>query len=262
MKSLTVNVSSDNWQLQQTSVRGICNLLECKSAQGSLRIRALSCVGNWGGVFPVHRQAVNIRSQWDRARLLIKCGLTYRLGNGFSKPSWIQEPREITNNYYKEHFFLQCKLFEFVPTCIIVGNGSYGDRKHWESSLNEELWELSEKRRAAPHFKRLVAGFPPRRPGFKPGSSHVGFVVDNVALGQVFSEYFGFPCQSLFHQFLFSPQSPLHIIRGWYNRPVVAAVPKVPPRKCLSMMNPCLVKVNFLAAELVWPFTGAPKHKM
>jgi hypothetical protein len=26
------------------------------------------------------------------------------------------------------------------------------------------------------------------------------FVVDKVALGQVFSEYFGFPCQSSFHQ--------------------------------------------------------------
>jgi hypothetical protein len=26
----------------------------------------------------------------------------------------------------------------------------------------------------------------------------VGFVVDKVALGQVFSEYFGFPCQSSF----------------------------------------------------------------
>jgi hypothetical protein len=41
-----------------------------------------------------------------------------------------------------------------------------------------------------------------RRPGFKPGSSHVGFVVDKVALGQVFSECFGFPCQSSFHKFL------------------------------------------------------------
>jgi hypothetical protein len=30
----------------------------------------------------------------------------------------------------------------------------------------------------------------------------VGFVVDKVALGQVFSEYFGFPSQSSFHQFL------------------------------------------------------------
>jgi hypothetical protein len=30
----------------------------------------------------------------------------------------------------------------------------------------------------------------------------MGFVVDKVALGQVFSEYFDFPCQSLFHQIL------------------------------------------------------------
>jgi hypothetical protein len=29
----------------------------------------------------------------------------------------------------------------------------------------------------------------------------VGFVVEKVALGQVFSEYFGFPCQSSFQQF-------------------------------------------------------------
>jgi hypothetical protein len=37
-------------------------------------------------------------------------------------------------------------------------------------------------------------------PGSIPG--HVGFVVDKVALEQVFSEYFGFPCQSSFHQLL------------------------------------------------------------
>jgi hypothetical protein len=30
----------------------------------------------------------------------------------------------------------------------------------------------------------------------------VGFVVDKVALGQVFSEYFGFSCQSLLYQLL------------------------------------------------------------
>jgi hypothetical protein len=30
----------------------------------------------------------------------------------------------------------------------------------------------------------------------------VGFVVDKVALGQVFSSTFRFPCQSSFHQFL------------------------------------------------------------
>jgi hypothetical protein len=39
---------------------------------------------------------------------------------------------------------------------------------------------------AVPWLRRLAAGLPPRRPGFDPGSVHVGFVVDEVALGQVF----------------------------------------------------------------------------
>jgi hypothetical protein len=38
--------------------------------------------------------------------------------------------------------------------------------------------------------------------GFDPRLVHVGCVVDEVALGQVFSEYFGFPCQSSFHRLL------------------------------------------------------------
>jgi hypothetical protein len=37
---------------------------------------------------------------------------------------------------------------------------------------------------------------------FKPGSGQVGFVVDKVALGQVFSEYFGFLCQSSIHRII------------------------------------------------------------
>jgi hypothetical protein len=56
--------------------------------------------------------------------------------------------------------------------------------------------------RAAPYLKRLVTGFSTLRPGFDPVSGQVGFVVDKLALGQVFSEYFGFPCQSSFHQLL------------------------------------------------------------
>jgi hypothetical protein len=36
----------------------------------------------------------------------------------------------------------------------------------------------------------------------------LGFVVDKVALGQVFSEYFGFPCQSSFHQILHHHNHP------------------------------------------------------
>jgi hypothetical protein len=43
------------------------------------------------------------------------------------------------------------------------------------------------------------------------------FVVAKVALGQVFSEYFGFPCQSSFHQLL--QKSSSSIIWGLYNRP-------------------------------------------
>jgi hypothetical protein len=49
----------------------------------------------------------------------------------------------------------------------------------------------------------LVAYLPSRQPGFEPGSSNVGSVIVRVALGQVSSEYFGFPWQSfiplLFH---------------------------------------------------------------
>jgi hypothetical protein len=36
-----------------------------------------------------------------------------------------------------------------------------------------------------------MTGFPQRQSGFEPMSGHEGFVVDKVALEQVFSEYFG-----------------------------------------------------------------------
>jgi hypothetical protein len=39
---------------------------------------------------------------------------------------------------------------------------------------------------AVPWLRLLVAGVSPRRPWFAPGSVHVGFVVDEVAPGQVF----------------------------------------------------------------------------
>jgi hypothetical protein len=39
-------------------------------------------------------------------------------------------------------------------------------------------------------------------------SVHVGFVVDKVALGQVFSDYLGFRYQSSFHQILHSHNHP------------------------------------------------------
>jgi hypothetical protein len=42
-------------------------------------------------------------------------------------------------------------------------------------------------------------------------SGHVGFVVDKVALEQVFSEYFGFPCQSSFHQIIHHHTHPRQV---------------------------------------------------
>jgi hypothetical protein len=53
-----------------------------------------------------------------------------------------------------------------------------------------------------PKLRWLVAGFPRRRPGFDPSSGHVRFVVDKVALGQFFFQYFGFPYQFSFHRLL------------------------------------------------------------
>jgi hypothetical protein len=44
-------------------------------------------------------------------------------------------------------------------------------------------------------------------PGFETISGQVGFVVDKVALGQVF-EYFGFPCQFSLHQILHPHNHP------------------------------------------------------
>jgi hypothetical protein len=43
---------------------------------------------------------------------------------------------------------------------------------------------------------------------------------------------------------LIFPQSPSPIIRGWYNRPVVAAVPKVPPHKLNKKGMNCLYSLE------------------
>jgi hypothetical protein len=42
-----------------------------------------------------------------------------------------------------------------------------------------------------------------------------------------------------------SPQSPSPIIRDWYSRPVVGAVPKVPPHK-LKQKDVCIQDVTIL----------------
>jgi hypothetical protein len=41
---------------------------------------------------------------------------------------------------------------------------------------------------------------PTAEAGFDPGSVHVGFVVDKLAVGQVFPDYFGLPLSISFHR--------------------------------------------------------------
>jgi hypothetical protein len=55
-----------------------------------------------------------------------------------------------------------------------------------------------------PWLRRLVAGLSPRRPGFDPWLLHVGFMVDKVALGQVFP-----PSTSVFSCQFHSTGAPL-----------------------------------------------------
>jgi hypothetical protein len=59
---------------------------------------------------------------------------------------------------------------------------------------------INFKCQAVPYLRRLVAVFQPRRPGFKPRSG--GICGEKLALGQVFSKYFGFPHQFSFHWLL------------------------------------------------------------
>jgi hypothetical protein len=70
----------------------------------------------------------------------------------------------------------------------------------WSPSAMAHYKHSNVLLQTVPMLRRLVAGFPPRWPGFDPRPSHVGFVVNKAALWQV-SEYFGFPCKS-FHRLL------------------------------------------------------------
>jgi hypothetical protein len=58
-----------------------------------------------------------------------------------------------------------------------------------------------------PYLTPLVASFPPRQPGFDLSSNHVEFMMENVVLEQVFSDYFGFPCQFSFHRLFYTQLS-------------------------------------------------------
>jgi hypothetical protein len=104
-----------------------------------------------------------------------------------------------------------CISYQNIGQLCEVRNGLFRNTYQYLHILQVQLSYISQwsgmfvlfrYNLAAPYLRRLVAGFPLRRPGFELESGHVGFVVDKVALRQVFSQYFGFPCRSLFHQLL------------------------------------------------------------
>jgi hypothetical protein len=68
---------------------------------------------------------------------------------------------------------------------------------------------------------RLVFSFPPRRPVFDPSLGYIRIVMSEVTLGQVFSEYFGFPFRLSSHRLLHSHLS----FRAGTTGPLIADVP-------------------------------------
>jgi hypothetical protein len=58
-------------------------------------------------------------------------------------------------------------------------------------------------------------------------AEYVGVVVDKAALGQICSEYFGFPCQSSFHQFLHHHNHP--VFANWWPQCRVDPIGLYPP---------------------------------
>jgi hypothetical protein len=99
---------------------------------------------------------------------------------------------------------------------------------------------------AVPELRRLVAGFPSRRPGFEQASAHVVFVVDKVALGQVFSEYFGFHCQFSFHRQLHTHHlsSGAGII-GQLVADVTSGLSLTPPQETKKKKKRGILSYNF-----------------
>jgi hypothetical protein len=100
----------------------------------------------------------------------------------------------------------------------------------------KELWTNCTERLC----HSSVAGFPPRRPGFEPKSGYMGFVMDKVALGQVFCEYFDFPCQFSFRRLLNTHHLSSEAGRiGQLVDDVTSGLSLTPPqvKKCTEKMN-------------------------
>jgi hypothetical protein len=82
--------------------------------------------------------------------------------------------------------------------------------------------------------------FPPLRPGFELRSYRVGFVVDKMALGQVFSEYVGCPYQLSLHRLFHIIYHPGLVIIGQIVTEVPSGFRLIPPHQ---------IKIKFEGVE-------------
>jgi hypothetical protein len=73
---------------------------------------------------------------------------------------------------------------QILMTNTADNNVQDNNYKHAIREVKSKSFQTQIK--AVPWLRRLVAGLSPRRPGFDPKSVQVGYVVDKVALGQVF----------------------------------------------------------------------------
>jgi hypothetical protein len=88
-----------------------------------------------------------------------------------------------------------------VPYCLEQQQVVTSDQVLFDLLPEKTDWETRSKTSRLSYLpvgRATVIGFPQRRSDFKPKSRHIGFVVDTVALRQVFSEYFCSSCKSLF----------------------------------------------------------------
>jgi hypothetical protein len=111
---------------------------------------------------------------------------------------------------------IQCSQPQFTPSCWLSCQGILS--VPFDSIEIVCNW-------AVPWLRRLIAGLSPRRPGFDSGSVHVGFVVDKVALGQVFLRVLRFSPVSFIPPVLHYTEKLekviiiLIIITGLHNKP-------------------------------------------
>jgi hypothetical protein len=101
----------------------------------------------------------------------------------------------------------QCDPSKSSPIAILItkmypNKSLQGNKSTYLVAKSLKLIHRTVLTDAAKEMRPLVASFAVRWPGFGLRSSHVEFVVAKVTLGQVFSEYFGCPCQFAFHRLL------------------------------------------------------------